>query len=71
MNLQNRLFLVLVEIAGAMWISYQQMPPDKQQAIRLRFYDRSAALLRRAARFAGEEAIAMENRYTREVRSNG
>lgn len=67
----TRLVIALVELAGASVITYQQLPADQQQRIRLLTWRSSARVLQTIARRIGEYGLRAEQKYAEEVSTNG
>lgn len=69
--MKSRFLVALVEVAGAAWITYQQLPAHERQHVRMVTYRYAATILHGVARRIGEAAIKAELKYAREVSSNG
>ena len=67
MNIRGKLLIALIEMTGAAWITYQQMPSDQQQHIRLLAYRNGARLLQNLARRIGEYGMRAEKKYAEEI----
>lgn len=69
--MKSRLFVVVVELTGAIWITYQQLPEDHRQRVRMHLYQHGAHVCRMIAHRAGALGIQLEHRYAEEVSGNG
>lgn len=69
--MKMRLLIAVVELAGASVITYQQLPSDQQQRIRLFAYRSTARALQTIARRVGEYGLRAEKKYAEEVSTNG
>jgi hypothetical protein len=69
--MRNRLLVALVEVAGAVWITYQQIPADEKQRLRMVAYRKVSSLLYHASGKMGQLAMQAELKYAEEVSANG
>lgn len=71
MNTKGRLLIALVELGGAMWITYQQLPADQRQRVRMTIYRQGMKACERTAFKVGQLGIRIEQKYGEEASTNG
>lgn len=69
--MKTRLMIAVVELVGASFVTYHQLPADQQQRIRMEIYQHTACVARVVAHRVGAFGIIMEHKYHEEVSANG
>jgi hypothetical protein len=69
--MRNRLFIVFAEMAGAAFLTYQQLPPHEKQHVRMVVYRELSSVLYRASGKMGRLAMQAELKYAEEIGTNG
>jgi len=69
--MRSRLLIAFAEMAGAVFITYQQLPPHEKQHVRMVVYRELSSILYRASGKMGQLAMQAELKYAKEIGTNG
>jgi hypothetical protein len=69
--MRSRLLIAFAEMAGAAFITYQQLPPHEKQHVRMVVYRELSRILYHASGKMGQLAMQAELKYAKEIGTNG